>query len=63
MWFIFQKSKYLYDWDKKTFRTIEFPTHKTYEEYMDSKGYTDDDAIDLAEKEFGKNEMIMVNYF
>ncbi|CAB3251374.1 unnamed protein product [Arctia plantaginis] len=60
VWFIFQKSKYLYDWDKKTFRTIEFPTHKTYEEYMDSKGYTDDDAIDLAEKEFGKNEMIMV---
>ena len=27
---------------------------------MESKGYTDDEAIDIAEKEFGRNEMIMV---
>lgn len=60
VWFIFQKSKYVYDWEKKTFHTIEFPTNKTYEEYMESKGYTDDEAIDIAEKEYGKNEMIMV---
>ncbi|PZC83302.1 hypothetical protein B5X24_HaOG208066 [Helicoverpa armigera] len=60
VWFIFQKSKYIYDWDKKSFHTIEFPISKTYEEYMDSKGYVDDEAIDIAEKEFGKNEMIMV---
>ncbi|XP_053601679.1 endoplasmic reticulum transmembrane helix translocase [Plodia interpunctella] len=60
VWFIFQKSKYVYDWDKKTFRTVEFPVNKTYEEYMESKGYSDDEAIDVAEKEFGKNEMIMV---
>lgn len=63
MWFIFQKSKYIYDWDKKTFHTIEFPINKTYEEYMESKGYLDDEAIDIAEKEFGKNEMIMVSVF
>ncbi|XP_026487368.2 endoplasmic reticulum transmembrane helix translocase [Vanessa tameamea] len=60
VWFIFQKSKYVYDWDKKTFHTVEFPANKTYEEYTESKGYIDDESIATAEKEFGKNEMIMV---
>ncbi|XP_075992029.1 endoplasmic reticulum transmembrane helix translocase [Anticarsia gemmatalis] len=60
VWFIFQKSKYIYDWDKKIFHTVEFPTNKTYEEYMESKGYADEETIIVAEKEFGKNEMIMV---
>ncbi|KAG6444003.1 hypothetical protein O3G_MSEX003141 [Manduca sexta] len=60
VWFIFQKSKYVYDWDKKRFNTVEFPIHKTYEEYMESKGFLDDESLDLAEKEFGKNEMTMV---
>ncbi|XP_068620911.1 endoplasmic reticulum transmembrane helix translocase [Battus philenor] len=60
VWFIFQKSKYIYDWEKKQFHTIEFPVNKTYEEYLESKGYLDDESIDIAEKEYGKNEMIMV---
>ncbi|XP_073941459.1 endoplasmic reticulum transmembrane helix translocase [Choristoneura fumiferana] len=60
VWFMFQKSKYVYDWDKKTFATVEFPVNKTHEEYLESRGYADDEAIDVAEKEFGKNEMIMV---
>ncbi|KAL0848969.1 hypothetical protein ABMA28_013357 [Loxostege sticticalis] len=60
VWFIFQKSKYIYDWDKKTFHTVEFPINKTYEEYMESKGFLDDESIDIAEKELGKNEMVMV---
>lgn len=60
VWFMFQKSKYVYDWDKKTFHTIQFPTHKSYEEYMESKGFCDDEAIDVAEKEYGKNDMVMV---
>ncbi|CAG9567416.1 unnamed protein product [Danaus chrysippus] len=59
VWFIFQKSKYVYDWDKKTFNTVVFPVDKTYEEYIDSKGH-DDETILAAENEFGKNEMIMV---
>lgn len=63
VWFIFQKSKYVYDWDKKQFHTVDFPDNKTYEEYMESKGYVDDESIDVAEKEYGKNEMIMVMYF
>ncbi|CAH2233997.1 jg9900 [Pararge aegeria aegeria] len=59
VWFIFQKSKYIYNWDKKQFHTVEFPDNKTYEEYMESKGYADDESIEVAEKEYGKNEMIM----
>lgn len=61
VWFIFQKSKYVYDWEKKTFNTVVFPVDKTYEEYIESKGH-DDETILAAENEFGKNEMIMVNY-
>ncbi|RVE53320.1 hypothetical protein evm_002153 [Chilo suppressalis] len=60
VWFSFQKSKYVYDWDKKTFSTVEFPVHHTYEEYMETKGFLDDETIVTAEKEYGKNEMIMV---
>lgn len=60
IWFMFQKSKYVYDWDKKTFHTIQFPTNKTYEEYIESKGFCDDEAIEVAEKEFSKNDMVMV---
>ncbi|CAH3839816.1 endoplasmic reticulum transmembrane helix translocase [Pieris brassicae] len=60
VWFVFQKSKYVYDWDKKKFQSVVFPVNKQYEEYLDSKGYSDDESIELAEKEFGKNEMIMV---
>ncbi|VVC97264.1 unnamed protein product [Leptidea sinapis] len=59
VWFIFQKSKYIYDWDKKIFHTIAFPITKVYDEYLESKGYTDDESILMAEKDFGKNEMIM----
>lgn len=57
---MFQKSKYVYDWDTASFHTVQFPVNKLYEEYMESKGYLDDEAIDVAEKEYGKNEMIMV---
>lgn len=62
IWFMFQKSKYVYDWEKKSFHTVVFPTNKPYEEYMDSKGYIDDQSIEAAEKEFGKNEMAMVKF-
>lgn len=57
---MFQKSKYVYDWDKKSFNTVDFPINKPYEEYIEYKGYADDEAIEIAEKEFGKNEMLMV---
>lgn len=60
LWFMFQKSKYVYDWDSGMFHTVQFPVDKLYEEYMEAKGYLDDEATNRAEKEYGKNEMIMV---
>lgn len=57
---MFQKSKYVYDWNKKTFSTVHFPCDKSYDEYMESKGFLDDEAIAVAVNEYGKNEMIMV---
>lgn len=60
VWFIFQKSKYIYNWEKSTFQTVEFPIDRPYEFYMESKGYADEEEIELVEKEYGKNEMIMV---
>lgn len=59
---MFQKSKYVYDWEKKTFHTVVFPVNKPLEEYVEAKGYADDEAIEIAEKEYGKNEMVMVSH-
>ncbi|CAG9121353.1 unnamed protein product [Plutella xylostella] len=60
VWFMFQKSKYVFNWQKNGFETVKFPVNKQYEEYMESKGYAEDEAIEVAEKEYGKNEMVMV---
>lgn len=58
-WFIFQKIKYVWDADKKTFRGIDFPIHKTYAEYVRSKGHQHEDEIDQATKKYGNNQMEM----
>lgn len=58
--FTFQKIKYVWDDNKKQFRATEFPINRPYQEYFDSKGYEDDDALVVAEKRFGKNSMQMV---
>ncbi|XP_062547568.1 endoplasmic reticulum transmembrane helix translocase [Armigeres subalbatus] len=59
-WFLFQKTKYVWDADKKQFRSVEFPIHKTYEEYFESKGHQEDADVQLAEKTYGNNNMEMV---
>lgn len=59
-YFTFQKIKYVWDDSKKQFRATEFPINRPYQEYFDSKGHEDDDALAIAEKRFGKNSMQMV---
>lgn len=59
-WFIFQKIKYVWDADKKTFRGLDFPIHKTYGEYVRSKGYQNDADVERAIKRYGNNQMEMV---
>ncbi|XP_066142294.1 endoplasmic reticulum transmembrane helix translocase [Euwallacea fornicatus] len=60
IFFTFQKIKYIWDSDKKTFRGVEFPIHKTYAEYNAWKGFQEDDDIKKAEITYGNNSMEMV---
>lgn len=59
-WFTFQKTKYVWDEDKRRFNCIEFPVNKTYQEYFDAKGHENDEEIALTEKTYGKNQLDMV---
>ncbi|XP_058818679.1 endoplasmic reticulum transmembrane helix translocase [Topomyia yanbarensis] len=59
-WFLFQKTKYVWDPDKKQFRNVEFPINKTYQEYFESKGHQEDSDVVLSEKTYGNNNMEMV---
>ncbi|XP_031619014.1 manganese-transporting ATPase 13A1 [Contarinia nasturtii] len=59
-WFVFQKIKYVWDANKKTFRGIDFPINKTYGEYMNSKGHQSEETVELANKRYGNNQMEMV---
>ena len=55
LWFMFQKTKYVWDPDKKNFRGVEFPINYSFGKYMDWKGYQDDDGLLAAEMEYGIN--------
>ncbi|KAL4219329.1 hypothetical protein ACF0H5_021909 [Mactra antiquata] len=59
LWFNFQKTKYMYENDKKTFVTLSFPVSETIETYMESKGHQEEEDIKHAENVFGKNFMVM----
>lgn len=59
-WFVFQKIKYVWDAEKKTFRGIDFPIHRTYGEYIQSKGHQNEADIERAAKKHGNNQMEMV---
>nr|XP_018900940.1 PREDICTED: manganese-transporting ATPase 13A1 [Bemisia tabaci] len=60
IWFLFQKTKYLYDEEKKQFRNLQFPVHKKFSQYIDWKGLQDDVEIKRTGDIFGKNELEMV---
>ena len=56
IWFEFQKMKYVYDAEeKKRFEPVDFPTRLTMREYVESRGYENDEQIEEASKKFGKN--------
>ncbi|KAF5300333.1 hypothetical protein FQA39_LY11190 [Lamprigera yunnana] len=59
-WFIFQKTKYIYSYDKKIFQGLEFPIDKFYYEYVNWKGYQEDVDIHQAGELYGKNKLDMV---
>lgn len=58
-WFMFQKIKYVWDDDKKTFSGIDLPIHKTFSEYVRSKGHQNESEVERAVKKYGNNQMEM----
>ncbi|GFO46819.1 cation-transporting ATPase, partial [Plakobranchus ocellatus] len=60
LWFIFQKTKYVYDGDEnRRFSPVVFPVDHSAREYMEWKGYQEEEDLKTAEKKFGKNSMVM----
>ncbi|KFM68900.1 putative cation-transporting ATPase 13A1, partial [Stegodyphus mimosarum] len=60
VWFKFQKTKYLYDFNKKSFRGLSFPDNLPFKYYQECKGFVDDSELKSAEGKYGKNELEMV---
>ncbi|EFX70258.1 hypothetical protein DAPPUDRAFT_217456 [Daphnia pulex] len=60
IWFMFQKTRYIWDIEEKFFKGIVFPIGHSYQDYLDWKGYQSDSDIKEAESNYGKNELEMV---
>ncbi|XP_067001393.2 endoplasmic reticulum transmembrane helix translocase [Anabrus simplex] len=60
IWFIFQKTKYVWDEDKKRFNGLQFPINSSFGEYMDWKGYQEDQDVANADLKYGRNQLDMV---
>ncbi|KAI0232433.1 Manganese-transporting ATPase 13A1 [Lamellibrachia satsuma] len=59
IWFVFQKMRYIYDAEeKKRFEAVQFPVHWTVGEYMEWKGYMDDEAVKASINSYGKNRHV-----
>ncbi|XP_063229452.1 endoplasmic reticulum transmembrane helix translocase isoform X2 [Bacillus rossius redtenbacheri] len=60
IWFIFQKTKYVWDENKKRFSGLQFPIHLRFGDYMEWKGYQDDDEVAAADMKYSRNQLDMV---
>ncbi|XP_071487293.1 endoplasmic reticulum transmembrane helix translocase-like [Diadema antillarum] len=60
LWFMFQKTKYVYDAEeKKRFTALEFPINLPFKMYQSWKGYQEDSEVASAKKSFGDNQLTM----
>ncbi|KAH8319179.1 hypothetical protein KR067_012913 [Drosophila pandora] len=57
---VFQKTKYVWCQDRKTFRSVEFPVNGLLSSYASSRGLESDEAIKASTLTYGNNEMDMV---
>ncbi|XP_047740835.1 endoplasmic reticulum transmembrane helix translocase [Hyalella azteca] len=56
LWFVFQKSKYVWDGgERKQFVALQYPVDLPLHQYMNSKGFTSEDQINEALLQYGKN--------
>ncbi|XP_036329335.1 manganese-transporting ATPase 13A1 [Rhagoletis pomonella] len=60
LYFVFQKTKYVWDEEKCTFHGIAFPVHEILSHYSRSRGHETEAAVKIAEQTYGLNEMKMV---
>lgn len=58
--FMFQKTKYVWNVDRKTFTGLQFPIDLPFGDYMDWKGYQDDVDVTNADLKYGRNQLNMV---
>jgi manganese-transporting P-type ATPase len=59
IWFIFQKSKYIYNYDVNKFVELSYPINYDFRYYQEWKGYQDDNDLSIIEKRYGKNNLDM----
>ncbi|XP_054157015.1 endoplasmic reticulum transmembrane helix translocase-like [Oppia nitens] len=59
IWFTFQKTKYVYDFESKRFHVLSFPINLEITAYQNWKGYQDDQELAGIERRFGRNNLDM----
>lgn len=59
IWFSFQKTKYIYDFETNKFKVLSFPINLEIKDYQNWKGYQDDIELAAIEKRFGRNSLEM----
>lgn len=60
LWFMFQKTKYVFNDKLNRFATIEFSCDEKISYYKSWKGYNDQNEVHLIERQYGRNELDMV---
>ncbi|KAG9509998.1 Manganese-transporting ATPase 13A1, partial [Fragariocoptes setiger] len=60
LWFIFQKTKYVYSDERQHFEALEFECNHELEYYKQCKGYDDPSELQHIKRLYGRNEMEMV---
>jgi hypothetical protein len=59
IWFIFQKTKYVWDANKKQFCGLQFPVDLSFGDYMEWKGYQEDHEVTYADVKYGRNQYVL----
>ncbi|XP_017888488.1 manganese-transporting ATPase 13A1 [Ceratina calcarata] len=59
-WFIFQKTKYYWNSDKRCFEGLQFPINHSVKHYSEWKGYLDEKDIAAAKEKYGINKLDML---
>nr|CAG4646019.1 EOG090X00J5 [Macrothrix elegans] len=55
----FQKTKYIWNFSERCFKSLAFPVNSLYSEYLEWKGYQTECEVKVAESRFGKNDLEM----